>query len=202
MGLFNIFRKAKKELRMNNGLRGPTFLEGLTEIIVEPKTLEKHEWRGKLKTASGCTKFQIKYFGHLHPEHQNLIVGIDETPALILAVEPNSGQEIVIFDGCIHGYNAMFCDTYSPEQKKNRNTDKIYRTSDGIDTFELTIFTYNGIDYDDEFGSQVDERGLIELIDGSKVELETVKRNGFDALQILATTENGDVIEIVSEELA
>ena len=96
----------------------------------------------------------------------------------------------------------MFCDNYSVEQKKGRKADKIFQTLNGIDTFELTISTYNGIDYDDEFASDVDEVGFIELPDGSKIEFETVKRNGFDTLQIFGTTESGDVIEIVSEELA
>ena len=127
---------------------------------------------------------------------------MDDIPALILAVEPTSGQEILLFDGCKHGYNAMFCDNYSDEQKNNRKVNKIYKTDNGEDTFELTISTYNGIDYDDEFAGDVGKDGLIELIDGTKVEFETAKRNGFDTLQIFAKTENGEVIEIVSEELA
>lgn len=96
----------------------------------------------------------------------------------------------------------MFCDNYSEGQKKNRKADKIYQTLNGLDTFELTISTYNGIDYDDEFANHVNEDGLIELIDGTRMEFETVKRNGFDTLQITGTTEMGDIIEIVSEELA
>ncbi|GAA0892745.1 hypothetical protein GCM10009122_24240 [Fulvivirga kasyanovii] len=203
MGLFNIFNKGDKGARTtDNGVVGPTFLDGLTEQIIAPENLLGHEWRRKLKTTSGHTKFRIKYFGQLHPEYQNLIVGTSDAPSLVVAVEPNSGQEILIFDGCIHGYNAMFCDAYSDEQKKNRKADKIYQSLNGIDTFELTISTYHGIDYDDEFASDVDTDGFIELIDGSKVEFETVKRNGFDTLQIFGTTNNGDIIEIVSEELA
>jgi hypothetical protein len=203
MGLFNIFNKDKKETRTtDNGVAGPTFLDGLTEHIIEPKNLQAHEWRRKLKATSGQTKFKIKYFGQLHPKYQNLIVGTDDTPALIVAVEPTNGQEILIFDGCKHGYNAMFCDTYSDEQKKNRKADKIYKASDGTDIFEVTISTYNGIDYDDEFGGDVDAEGLIELIDGSEIKFETAKRNGFDTLQIFGRTGNGDVIEIASEELA
>ena len=34
------------------------------------------------------------------------------------------------------------------------------------------------------------------------MDFENVKRNGYDALQIWATNENGEIIEIVSEELA
>lgn len=203
MGFFNIFYKDRNESETtDNGVLGPTFFDGLTEQIVGPKNLQKHEWRRKLRATSGKTKFKIKYFGQLHHYYKNLIVGLDNTPALVVAIEPTSGQEILIFDGCNHGYNAMFCDNYSAEQKSKRKADNIYNTSNGNDTFELTISTFNGIDYDDEFSDDVGVDGLIELIDGTKVELETAKRNGFDTIQIVATTDNGEAVEIVSEELA
>jgi hypothetical protein len=203
MGLFDIFKKGKKEEgTTDNGVLGPTFLDGLTEQINEPQNLQKHEWRRRLKTASGQKKFKITYFGQLHSDYQNLIVGTDDMPALVIAVESVSGEEILIFDGCRHGYNALFCDNYSEKNMKYRKANKLYKAPNGTDTFELTISTYNGIDYDDEFASDVDQDGFIELIDGTKVEFETAKRNGFDTLQIFGTADNGEVIEIVSEELA
>ena len=186
MGLFNIFGKAKEKTESqttDNGVAGPTYFDGVTEHIVAPKNLQSHEWRRKLKSASGNTKFRIKYFGQLHPQHPTLIVAKDDIPALVIAVEPNTGEEILIFDGITHGYNGMFCDTYCDEQK-NRRADNTYRTKNGHDTFELTISTYHGVDYDDEFGSDVSDDGQIELVDGTKVGLETAKRNGFDNLQI------------------
>ncbi|MBI3232080.1 MAG: hypothetical protein HYZ51_03315 [Candidatus Doudnabacteria bacterium] len=203
MGLFNFFSKSKTESgTTDNGVPGPSFLDGLTEHIAAPKKLQKHEWRRKLRTPSGQTKFKINYFGQLHHRYQNLIVGIGDLPAIVLAIEPTSGQEILLFDGCRHGYNAMFCDNYSQEQRTKRTADTVYKTANGNDTFELTISTYNGIDYEDEFSDEVGEDGLIEIIDGTKVEFETVKRNGFGALHIVGTTESGETIEIVSEELA
>lgn len=203
MGLFNIFSGDKKEPgTTENGISGPTFLDGLTDQIAGPKNLQKHEWRRKLRTTSGYTKFKIKYFGQLHHNYKNLIVSSDNIPALVLAIEPISGQEILLFDGCRHGYNAMFCDNYSGEQRNKRKADKIYKTFTGQDTFELTISTYYGIDYDEEFSGDIGEDGMIELIDGTKIEFETAKRNGFDTLQIFGTTDSGEVIEIVSEELA
>lgn len=203
MGLFNIFNRDKKEAgTTDNGISGPTFLDGLTNQIAGPKNLQKHEWRRKLRTPTGYTKFKIKYFGQLHHDYKNLIVSVDNIPALVLAVEPISGQEILLFDGCRHGYNAMFCDHFSDEQRNKRKADKIYKTVTGQDTFELTISTYNGIDYDEEFSGDIGEDGIIELIDGTKIEFETAKRNGFHTLQLFGTTDNGEVIEILSEELA
>lgn len=200
MGLFDKFKKDKAKTT-DNGVLGPTFLDGLTEQINEPKDLQKHEWRRRLKTPSGQKKFKIKYFGQLHADYQNLIVGLNGTPALVVAVEPVSGEEILIFDGCRHGYNALFCDHY-PEQTKNRKANKLYQAPDGTELFELTISTYNGIDFDGEFPNDVDADGFIELMDGTKVEVETARRNGFDTLQIFGIVESGKVIEIVSEELA
>jgi hypothetical protein len=85
---------------------------------------------------------------------------------------------------------------------KTDHPTRYYTDQDGKDTFEIVISTYNGIDYEEEFGDLVDENGFIELIDGSKMEFEKVKRNGYDTLQIWATNDTGKTIEIVSEKLA
>jgi hypothetical protein len=129
-------------------------------------------------------------------------VGTDFAPSLVFAVDNATGQEILLFDGCKHGYNALFCDTFTDEQIKNRTATNYYKDIDGNEIFEIVISTYNGVDYEDEFAEEVDENGLIELIDGTKIEFEKVKRNGYDTLQIWATNDNGKTIDFVSEELA
>ena len=186
----------------DNEVLGPTFLDGLTEHIQNPKDLHSHEWRRQLKSTSGEKKFKIKFYGQLHEDYKNLIVGTDFAPSLVFAIDVSTGKEILLFDGCKHGYNALFCDTYTDEQIKNRPTTNYYADQDGMDIFEIIISTYNGVDYDDEFTDQVDENGLIELVDGTKIEFEKVKRNGYDTLQIWVTNENGKSIDVVSEELA
>ncbi|MFP5043067.1 hypothetical protein, partial [Parasediminibacterium sp. JCM 36343] len=204
MGLFNIFRKDLKSNKAttDNGVLGPTFLDGLTIHIDNLKDLHSHEWRRQLKSASGQTKFSIKYYGRLHENYSNLIIGTDFAPSLVYAVDASSGQEILLFDGCKHGYNALLCDTFTDEQNNNRQPTNIYKDKDGYDTFEIVISTYNGIDFDDEFSEEVDENGLIEIIDGTKIEFEILKRNAYDTLQIWATNENSKIIDFVSEELA
>jgi hypothetical protein len=204
MGLFNLFKKESNTTKStsDNGILGPTFFDNLTEPISDPKDLQSHEWRRQLKTPSGQTRFKIKYYGQLHEEHPNLIVQTDFAPALVFAVDSSTGQEILLFDGCKHGYNALFCNTFTKEQIENRPTNNFYRYIDGNDTFEIILSTYNSIDYDDEFADQVDENGLIELIDGSKIVFEKAKRNGYDTLQIWGKTQDGNTIKIVSEELA
>jgi hypothetical protein len=203
MGLFDIFNNANRPNKTtDNGVLGPTFLDGLTAHIQNPKNLLAHEWRRQLKTSMGKTKFKIKFYGQLHEDYKTLIVGTDFAPSLVYAVDVSSGQEILLFDGCKHGYNALFCDTFTDEQIKNRPAINYYKEKDGNDFFEIIISTYNGIDYEDEFADQVDENGLIALIDGTKMQFEKVKRNGYDTLQILAMKDNGKTITIVSEELA
>jgi hypothetical protein len=96
----------------------------------------------------------------------------------------------------------LLCDTFIDEQHNNRQATNIYKDKDGYDTFEIVISTYNGINFDDEFSEEVDENGLIEIIDGTKIEFEILKRNAYDTLQIWATNEYGKTIDFVSEELA
>ncbi len=204
MGIFNIFKKNNKPTisTTDNGVLGPTFLEGLTEHIQNPEDLHSHEWRRQLKSTSGKKKFKIKFYGELHEDYTNLIVETDFAPSLVFAVDPSTGQEILLFDGCKHGYDALFCNTFTEEEIKNRPVENYYQDEDGNELFEIVISALYAIDYDDEFADQVDENGLIELIDGTKIEFETVKRNGYDWIQIWAINENGQIIELVSEELA
>lgn len=204
MGLFDFLKKQKitKRFTSENGVLGPTFLDGLTEPIQNPKDLLSHEWRRTLRSPSGQTQFRIKFYGKLHEKYKNLIVGTDFAPSLIIAVDISSGQEILLFDGCKHGYNAMFCENFSFEQINNRPTSQNYVDTSENDTFEIILSTYNGIDFDEEFADEVDENGYIELVDGTKIELEKAKRNSFDTLQIWAVHKNGETIDLVSEELA
>ncbi|WP_405411924.1 hypothetical protein [Maribacter sp. Asnod1-A12] len=205
MGIFGLFKKENNKsevLNTDNGILSPTFLNDLTEHIENPKNLQSHEWRRKLRNASGESKFKIKYYGELNEDYNNLIMETNFAPALIYAVDIKTGEEILLFDGCKHGYNAMFCDTFTQEQIANRPLANQYKDSNGNEVFEITISTYYGIDYEDEFSEKVDTNGLLELIDGTKMDFESVKRNGYDTLQIWATNDNGKSIEMVSEELA
>ena len=95
MGLLDIFRKDSKpnSSTTDNGVIGPTFFDGLTEHIQNPKDLHSHEWRRQLKTASGQTKFKIKFYGQLHEDHKNLIVRTGFAPSLVFAVDVSTGQK-------------------------------------------------------------------------------------------------------------
>lgn len=197
MGLFDFLKKKKPAVKQ---IPGPTYLDNLTEHVSDSDIL-KHEWRRKLVSSNGQTKFQIRFYGRLHPE-LDLIVKTDFAPILVYAVDPDSGQEILIFDGCKYGYDALFCNTYTQEQIVGRPADAIYKGRNGDKLFEIVISVYNGSYYDDELSGQIDSDGLIELVDGKKQRLDIVERNAFDTLQVYAINEKGERFSIISEELA
>ncbi|MRG44094.1 hypothetical protein GFS24_03165 [Chitinophaga sp. SYP-B3965] len=196
MGLFNFLKR-----KTDNGILSPTFLEGFTAPVQHRSKLGDKEWRRKIQTASGQTKFRIKYYGKRHEKYPEVIVGTDFAPSLIFAVDTITGDEILLFDGCKHGYNAMFCDVFSEEQIKERPVDNIYADATGNDLFEIVVCIFNGMEAG-ELPGVADENGLIELINGSRIPLEEVRRNAFDTIFITVTNPDGITYMIVSEELA
>lgn len=102
MGMFDIFKKQKKNSNSStdNGVLGPTYLEGNVEHILNPQKLHSHEWRRKLKTKANQTFFKIKYYGELHSDYENLIVDTDFAPLKLIAIDAINGDEFLLFDGC------------------------------------------------------------------------------------------------------
>lgn len=186
----------------DNGVVGPTFLEGFTEHITNPVGLHDHEWRRRLCSPGGGKKFHIKYYGQILSAKDRIITRTEFSAALVIAVDIETRDEILLFDGCKHGYNALLCDIYTEDQIVKRIPDSLYKDKDGNIVFEVYISTYNGIDFDLEFSEEVDDKGQIELVDGSKVPFEFLKRNGFDTLLISGVNEKGETVEILSEETA
>ncbi|WP_036150501.1 hypothetical protein [Maribacter forsetii] len=97
MGIFGLFKKENNKsevLNTDNGILGPTFLNDLTEHIENPKNLQSHEWRRKLRNASGESKFKIKYYGELNEDYNNLIVETNVATALIIWATNDNGETI------------------------------------------------------------------------------------------------------------
>ena len=183
----------------DNGIEGPIYLEQKTEHIINPDNLEKHEWLRRLVSSTGGKKFNIKYYGDLMG---SLIIATDFAPQKVEAIDTLTGEHLVIFDGCAIGYNALFCDMYTEDDVANRPTTQSYVDGTGADAFEVILSAYYGIDYDDEFSEEVDENGMIELINGQKDTFENVKRNGCDTFQVWIINDKGQKAELISEELA
>ncbi len=194
-------KESNKVITTDNGVPGPTYLDGFTANFDRARKLHRHEWCRKLVDKSGNNQFRIKYYGQIHPKY-HLIVATEFAPILVYAEAINSKESILIFDGCLFGYNAMFCDEFSKEQIENRPTDQYFSDKNGNDVFEVIITTQNGFDYDEAFGAEVDDNGNIALINGSTMNFEEAKRNGFDWIMVRLITNEGKEIECISEETA
>ncbi len=168
------------------------------------------EWRGQIQSSTHNKKFRIKFYGDLMTEtytgikisDTGFIVGDYFSEALIVAEDIESQEQILLFDYCKHGYNAMFCDEYTKEQITNRPLTNIFKDKDGNEVFEIMLSAYYGIDYDDEMEDYLNDDNKIELLSVEIITKEELKRNGFDYFFINVYNEKGEKIEIAEYELA
>ena len=171
------------------------------DAIYRQQFLQRREWLGQF-VLNGKVHFRISYYGQLHTKHTNLITGTAFAPPLVIATEPQSGASFVLYDGCKHGYNALFTEQFTQEQVNNRQTDSIYKDNEGNELFELHMKLKFHFNYDVEMGDDVDEDGMIELPDGRKLHFNNVKQDGFDSIIILGKNIAGKVRPILIEETA
>ena len=158
-----------------------------------------------IQSKNGNTLFEVYYYGDLFeakgeklPFIVNYYTDEVEIPCKIVAKDTETGEEILLFDGYRHGYNAMFCDEFDPEEVEKRTLVKY-----NIAPCKIHIDFGYSIDYEEEKEDyEVDEEDRVTLINGETISWEEVKRNGFDYISIICETENGEKAEIVSLELA
>jgi hypothetical protein len=158
------------------------------------------EWRGQVQSSAGRTLFKLKYYGDRHPDGR--IVGTGFAPALVYAVDVVSGEAILLFDGCRHGFRAMFLDDYTSTQVANRYPSHFFHDASGDDEFEVIIMAYYNLNYDEKLDELVNEEEKIELINGDIISEADLRSNGFDWLGICVVNHQGQRTEVVSEELA
>lgn len=159
------------------------------------------EWRAQIQSSTRNKRFKIKYYGEIFEEYQ-LICGNSFAPELIYAVDIETHEEILLFDGCKHGYDAMFCDEFSAEQIKNRPAIHEFKDQDHLDVFEVIVTAYHNIDYDEELEEFLNEDGQIELISGEIISEQQLKSDGFDFFQIKVINALGHEFSIFERELA
>ena len=129
-------------------------------------------------------------------ESQSYIIDRGETPGLVAARDPESGEEFVIFDGGQHGYDNMFCD--DPSELEHRPL-KRYE----IPASKLVLELGYNIDYEDEKESfEVDEADTVELVNGERMPWEQVKRDGIDYIALYYVNDKGKQLQILDAELA
>jgi hypothetical protein len=161
------------------------------------------EWRGQIQSSTQNKRFKIKYYGELFEEYQ-LICGTDFAPELIYAVDIDSNEEILLFDGARHGYDPMFCDEFTNEQLTNRPLIHEYKDQDDQTVFNVIVKVYHNIDYNDieEVESLANPVGEIELISGEIISVDQLKANAFDFIQIMVVNSLGNLYRIFERELA
>ena len=155
-----------------------------------------------IQSKNGNSLFEVYYYGDLFEvkgEKLPFIVDNEaEIPCKIVAKDTETGEEILLFDGYRHGYNAMFCDEFDPEEVEKRTLVKY-----NIAPCKIHIDFGYSIDYEEEKEDyEVDEEDRVTLINGETISWEEVIINGFDYISIICETENREKAEIVSLELA
>ena len=154
-----------------------------------------------IQSKNGNTLFEVYYYGDLFEVKRKKLPCIVDNktgiPCKIVAKDTETGEEILLFDGYRHGYNAMFCEEFDPEEVEKRTLVKY-----NIAPCKIHIDFGYSIDYEEEKEDYEVEEDRVTLINGENIPWEEVKRNSFDYISIVCETENGEKAEIVSLELA
>ncbi|WP_243184075.1 hypothetical protein [Anaerotignum lactatifermentans] len=193
---WNDMQEASKKKKQAPCFQAPSWLEGHIK-----------EWKQKrlttvtLCSTSGNEWLEVWYYGDLltiNGEPQLYIVPSYFAPELVTARDPESGEEFVVFDGGRHGYDNMFCDEHDLDELERR-TLKRYE----IPASKLILELGYSIDYEDEKEDfQVNEDGMVALINGERMPWEQVKRDGIDYIALYYVNEEGKQVQILDNELA
>lgn len=146
-------------------------------------------------------RFEIWYYGkffEIKMLKYPMIVGTEFSVPKIVARSVKTGEEILLFDRAFHGYDAMFCDSFTKEQIENRPLKKL-----DIPPSEIKIEFFYEIDFDDEKDIyDFDENGRCILLNGKIMSWEDVKSNGMDSIALYYKSEKDRWIEFAEDELA
>ena len=193
---WNDMQEASKKKKQAPCFQAPSWLEGHIK-----------EWKQKrlttvtLCSTSGNEWLEVWYYGDLltiNGEPQLYIVPSYFAPELVAARDPESGEEFVVFDGGRHGYDNMFCDEHDLDELERR-TLKRYE----IPASKLILELGYSIDYEDEKEDfQVNDDGMVALINGERLSWEQVKRDGIDYIALYYVNEEGKQVQILDNELA
>jgi hypothetical protein len=190
---------------MDNSI--PYFLQKDLPAAKCPENFDKVNWfnsldyKIQLVTESGNDRFNILYYGDLF---DGSIVDTASAPALIIAKDIKTNEEILLFDGARHGHEALFGSTWEEDEILNRRPENIYRDKQNQTIFKVIVWANYNIDYDDERDVYVlpDDPSSVELINGETVPFELVKKIGFDAFGILVVSDSEEVSVAAEMELA
>lgn len=174
----------------------PTYLENYVKDVQEKRLIEL-----SIYSTAGNELFEVWYYGDLFEvkgEQQPYITETDVAPEKIVAKDVLTGEEILLHDGALHGYDNMFCNEYDAKTVQDRPLKKC-----DIPVSKLIIELGYSIDYEDEKDDfEIDDEGLVTLVDGRKMAWEDMKRNGFDYIAMYFEDKEGNRVQFYDRELA
>ncbi|WP_016992878.1 hypothetical protein [Lysinibacillus boronitolerans] len=174
----------------------PIYLQPFAENV---QFIDGVESQFQLQSSAGNKQFEIWYHGDLLMiEGEEMMPFITGSTARIVAKDPLTAEEILLFDATLHGYNALFCEAYTEAHHDNRPLEKYI-----LPVTEVVLSFFYNIDYDEEIDDyEVDEQENVRLINGETANWETIKRNGYDAFAFYFKKEDGTLLAFAEEELA
>ena len=183
-------------------IKGPAYIRTLLRPINYrvpglPKFDPKIQFVGKLATEADQT-FSLKYHGELSTS--GLIIDAGNIPLKVIAVGGISGQEIVLFDKSIHGWNGFIRGIFHNQGSKNEGAFLDYlRNSTNV--FEIYLIAYYNQGTKAELLDECVD-GVVVIGGGRRLDVQTAFDDGFDAIEIYAVDSQGIAYSVVAEELA
>lgn len=174
----------------------PSYLNGFTAEYKEKNDIISVN----IADSQNGRRFEIWYYGkflEIKMLKYPIIVDTEFSVPKFVARSVKTGEEILLFDRAFHGFDAMFCDSFSKEQIENRPLKKL-----DIPPAKIRIkFSYNINDCDKE-DYDFDENGRCILLNGKTMSWEEVKANEMDSIVLYYNykSEKGRWIEFAEYE--
>ncbi len=161
----------------------------LRNHLIETKE-KKDKTTAVLISSAGNTDLEIYYYGELVSIGKIPYIFDGEFPCLIVAKDPLTQEEFVVFDGFKHGYDAMFCN--EPIENVIREL-KLYDFQKG----KIAVTFGYAIDYEEEKEEYTfNENNEIELINGTYLDFEKAKSIGYDWISIKFVNKNRKFVDL------
>ena len=190
MGLFDFLKKKTQAGGTISADVLPTYYESFAKDIVKSKALGGG-YRFQLCAQDGSDDFKILFYGNLMGKH--LIAATEDAFSKVIAKALSSGEEILVFDGMVHGYNNLACYEHS---------EAIERPLKESDFGQGKIFIEIESLPDDESDWELDEDRNVIINEDKKIPWQEFKRNAICWLQVYFVTKDGHKKEIIDEELS
>lgn len=151
---------------------------------------KKNKTTGVLMSSTGNTDLDIYFYGELVSIHKTPYICDGEFPCLIIAKDPLTQEEFVVFDGVKHGYDAMFCN--EPIENIVREL-KLYDFQKG----KIVVTFGYAIDYEDEREAYIfNEKDEIKLINGTYIDFEKAKSIGYDWISMKFVKKKREFVDL------